>query len=130
MVSARVSSIGGSPYTTPEELVRLVLCSVARYPMRRCFSAGAFAVAAVVVATAEAAEDQLKQLAEKNGIKKTVLTKDNVAGPPGYKIAKDADVTVILYNKRSVEVNHAYRKGEFNSKAVESVVGELSKITK
>src|SRR4051812_15399012 len=68
----------------------------------------------------ESIEDQLKSLADKNAIKKTVLTKDNVAGPPGYKIAKDAEVTVIFYNKRKVEANHAFRKGEFDSKAVEA----------
>jgi hypothetical protein len=78
----------------------------------------------------EGAEDQLKKLAEKNGIKKTVLTKDNVAGPPDYNIAKDAEVTVILYNKRKVEANHAFRKGEFNPKAVERVVSDLPKISK
>lgn len=72
--------------------------------------------------------DQLKSLAEKEKIKNTVLAIDNVAGPGGYNIAKDAEVTVMYYNSRKVEVNHAYRKGELNAKTVSSLVGELSKI--
>jgi hypothetical protein len=84
----------------------------------------------VLMSDEENAEEQLKTLADKNGIKNTVLTKDNVSGPPAYKISKDADVTVLLYNKRKVEVNHAYRKGEFNQKAVDTVVSDLSKISK
>jgi hypothetical protein len=72
--------------------------------------------------------DQLKALAEKEGIKKTVLTIDNPAGPPRYNIAKDADVTVVLYNKQNVKANFAFRKGEFNDAAVEKVVGAISKI--
>jgi hypothetical protein len=67
-------------------------------------------------------------LADKNSIKKTVLALDNVAGPTAYKVAKDAEVTVILYNKRKVEANHAYRKGDFNAKALDTVIDDLSKI--
>jgi hypothetical protein len=82
----------------------------------------------VVLSDEEKAEDQLKSLAEKNSIKKTVLALDNVTGPQQYKVAKDAEVTVILYNKRKVEVNHAYRKGEFNTKAIDTVIDDLAKI--
>jgi hypothetical protein len=73
-------------------------------------------------------QKKLETLAEKEGIKNTVLSIDNVAGPKGYKVAKDADVTVILYNKQKVEANHAFRKGELNAGAVEKVVGDLKKI--
>jgi hypothetical protein len=83
----------------------------------------------VMLSDDEGIEDQLKKLAEKNNLKKTVLTKDNVAGPSDYSIAKDAAVTVILYNKRKVEANHAFRQSDFNSKAVEAVVKDLPKIT-
>lgn len=76
----------------------------------------------------EKLEDALKKFAEKEGIKKTVLSIDNVAGPKGYDIAKDADVTVILYTNRKVEANHAFRKGELNAAAVDRVVADLSKI--
>lgn len=76
----------------------------------------------------EKLEDALKKFADKEGIKKTVLSIDNIAGPKGYDIAKDADVTVILYTNRKVEANHAFRKGELNEKSVERVIADLSKI--
>jgi hypothetical protein len=76
----------------------------------------------------EALEDQLKTLAEKNSIKNCVLSIDNVAGPKGYNVAKEADVTVVLYNKRKVEANHAFKKGELNAKAIDAIVADLPKI--
>jgi hypothetical protein len=76
----------------------------------------------------EALEDQLKKLADKEGIKNTVLSIDNVAGPKGYDVSKDADVTVVLYNQRNVKANHAFRKGELNAKGVDAVVADLPKL--
>lgn len=72
--------------------------------------------------------DELKELATKENIKTTVFAIDNVAGPKGYDIAKDADVTVLLYNNRTVEVNHAYKKGELNAKAIDQIVEDMAKI--
>lgn len=76
----------------------------------------------------EKMEDKLKEFAKKEGIKNTVLAIDNVAGPKGYNIAKDADVTVMLYTNRKVEANHAFRKGELNAKGVDAIVADLPKI--
>ena len=73
-------------------------------------------------------EEKLKSLASKEGIKNTVLAIDNVAGPEGYNIAKDADVTVVLYTKRNVKANHSFRKGELNDSAVSSIVKDVTKI--
>jgi hypothetical protein len=64
----------------------------------------------------------------KEGIEKTILATDNPAGPQGYNIPKEADVTVILYNKRKVVANHSFRKGELKAEDVEKVVADLSKI--
>ena len=77
----------------------------------------------------EKLEGEVKELAEKNKLSKTVLAVDNPAGPAGYEIAKDAEVTVILYNKRKVEANHAFGKGQLNAQAIEKIVADLSKIT-
>ncbi len=71
---------------------------------------------------------KLKALAEKEGLKKIVLTVDNPAGPRPYKITKEADITVVLYNQRNVKANHAYRKGELNDNAVQQVVAEIPKV--
>lgn len=72
--------------------------------------------------------DKLKSLAEKEGIKNCILSIDNVAGPKGYEVAKDADVTVVLYNQRKVESNHAFKKGQLNAKGIDAVMADLPKI--
>jgi len=72
-------------------------------------------------------KDKLAKLAEKEGLKKCILTIDKPDGPPAYEIAKDADVTVVYYNKREVMVNRAFKKGELDDKAVSEVVAEIVK---
>jgi hypothetical protein len=76
----------------------------------------------------EGMEDKLKQLAKKEGLKFTVLALDNPAGPSGYDIPKDADVTVVLYNRRVVKANYAFKKGELTSKDVDKVLKSVPKI--
>jgi hypothetical protein len=73
-------------------------------------------------------EGKLKELAKKQGLKNTILTIDNPAGPPPYKIAKQADVTVLLYQRHTVKANHAFKKGELKQKQVQAVLGDLPKI--
>jgi hypothetical protein len=73
---------------------------------------------------------KLKEMAKKEGLKECILTIDNVAGPQAYSVAKEAEVTVVLYNKRKVEANYAFRKGELNDKAIEQIVKDVSKIVK
>jgi len=75
-------------------------------------------------------QSKLEDLAKKNEIKSVVLAIDNPAGPDDYNIAKDADVVVLLYVERTVKVNHAFRKGEFNEKAVEKVLADVPAILK
>ncbi len=75
----------------------------------------------------EGLKDKLKELAEKEGLKKCILTIDKPDGPPDYEVAKDADVTVVYYNEREVVVNRAFKKGELDAKAVDSVVAEITK---
>jgi hypothetical protein len=78
----------------------------------------------------EKLEKQLKELAAKENLKHIVLTIDNPAGPKAYNVAKEADVTVVLYNKHKVEANHAFRKGEMKDSDIEKIIQDLSKITK
>ena len=76
----------------------------------------------------EGLEKKLKAMAEKEKLEKIVLTIDNPTGPPKYKIAKDADVTVILYNRGEVKANYAFRKGEMKDKDIEKILEDLPKI--
>lgn len=76
----------------------------------------------------EGLKSKLEDLAKKEKLEKVVLTIDNPSGPSAYKIAKDADVTVLLYSRHEVKGNYAFRKGELKDKDVEKIVGDLSKI--
>lgn len=71
---------------------------------------------------------QLKEVAAKEKIKKTVLSVDNPAGPGEYKVAKDADITVVLYTDHKVKANYAFKKGELKAKDIDAIVGDLPKI--
>ena len=74
-------------------------------------------------------QKQLKALAKKAGLKSCVLaTVDSPAGPGGYNIAKDADVTVVLYVNRKVQANYAFKKGELKSSDIDKIVGDLKLI--
>lgn len=72
--------------------------------------------------------NQAKALADKLDLKNTVLAVDNVTGPKAWTISKDADVTVVLYNRRKVEANHTFAEGKLDSRAVELIVADLPKI--
>ena len=76
----------------------------------------------------EGMEKKLKDLADKEKLTQTVLTIDNPSGPRGYKVAKDADVTVVLYNRHKVAANHAFKKGELKDGDIEKIVADLAKI--
>lgn len=80
---------------------------------------------------ADGDEAKLKALAEKAGIKHVPLTIfDGVAGPPNYKIAEDAEVTVLHWKERKTIVNHAFAKGKLDKDGVKKVVESTSEILK
>jgi hypothetical protein len=75
----------------------------------------------------KSAED-LKKLAKEAGIKHVPLTlHQDPAGPPDYEIAKDADVTVLMWSGHKVKVNHAF-KGDLTDKDVRAVVADIPKV--
>jgi hypothetical protein len=71
---------------------------------------------------------KLKNLAKKEDLKHTILTVFGRTGPDGYDVAKDAEVTVILYVKKNVKVNRAFKKGELKEADVDKILADLSKI--
>jgi hypothetical protein len=77
----------------------------------------------------ESYEKKLKELAKKEKIDHSVLTLDNPAGPKGYNIAKDADVTVLLYVHKKVKTNYAFKKGELKDGDVSKIIGDFAKMT-
>jgi hypothetical protein len=86
---------------------------------------GAFVV---LMTDDDKAEEKLKALAEKENLKKVILTVDNPAGPKSYKIAKDADTTVLLYSKKSVKKNFAYEKGKLTETEASEIAGSVKDI--
>ena len=73
---------------------------------------------------------QLKAFAKKHGITKTVplTVYDNTTGPGKYKIAKGAGLTVLMWKKQRVEVNHAFKNAVVDAATVKAVVADTSKI--
>jgi len=49
-------------------------------------------------------------------------------GPPSYKLAKDAEVTVLLFVKQKVVANFAFRAGEMSAKARTGVLQAMPKL--
>lgn len=75
-------------------------------------------------------EPKVVELAKKESIGNVPLTiGESVAGPEKYKVAKDAEVTVILYSKNETKANFAFSKGDLNEKATKDILGALPKIT-
>lgn len=77
----------------------------------------------------DADEAKLKAAAEKHGIKNVPLTiYDGVAGPKTYKVAEEADVTVLLWKEKTVKANHAFAKGKLDKDAIKKIVESTSTI--
>jgi hypothetical protein len=77
----------------------------------------------------EKTEDKLKELAKKEGLKKTILTVvDKKSGPEGYDLDPKADITVVLYNKRNTKAQFAYAKGDMKTKDIDAILAALPKI--
>ena len=77
----------------------------------------------------DATEPKLKSLKKDAKIANTPLTiVEGDAGPPEYKLSKDAEVTVMMWVDSEVKVNQAFGKGKLDKKAVDSLVGETKKI--
>jgi tagatose-1,6-bisphosphate aldolase len=83
----------------------------------------------VLLSDDDDAEQKLKDVVAKQGIKKCVLTlMASPAGPRGYNIARDADITVVLYTRKQVKVNYAFKKGEMKQADIAKIVADVSKI--
>jgi hypothetical protein len=73
--------------------------------------------------------DELAKWAKNAGIKTApVGAFEDEDGPPAYKLAQDAEVTVLLFVKQKVVANFAFRKGELNEKAMAKIAEALPKL--
>ena len=82
----------------------------------------------IVPKTGENPTNDLKKLAKDAGIKHVPLTiGESPDGPPDYELAKNADITVLMWHGGTVKVNHAY-KGELTDKEVRAIVADIHKV--
>jgi len=107
-----------------KELVRQIDAKVADNKDKKM---AAFVV--VLTNDPDAVEPKLTKMADEDKIAHTPLTViEGEAGPEGYKISKNAEVTVMMWVEGKVKSNHAFGKGKFDEKAVDAVLADTSKI--
>jgi len=83
----------------------------------------------VLTDDADKTEEALKALAKEGNIDKVPLTlMEGAAGPPAYKIAKDAEVTVLLWKGQKVQANHSFGKGKLDKDAIKKIIEDTAKI--
>ena len=87
-----------------------------------------FRAVVVLLSDDDAVEGKLKELAEKENLKKVVLAVESPAGPPKYDLSKDADVTVVLYEKKKVKKNFAFGKGKLTDAEADAVTDAVKDI--
>jgi hypothetical protein len=73
-------------------------------------------------------DKKLKELAGREKLQHLILSIDNPAGPKAFKVARDADITVVLYQDFKVRANHVFRKGELKDKRIEQILADIPKI--
>ena len=70
----------------------------------------------------DTAAGELETLAEKHKIKNIPLTVfDGEAGPPRYKIAKEAEVTIMMWEGQKVKVNQVFASNALDKNGVKKV---------
>ena len=86
-------------------------------------------VGACLVVTDPSAEAQkaLKTFADDAKLKATIVSVIDGAKLKDYDLSKDAEVTVLIYSKRVVRTNHAFKPGELTDKAIETVTAAAVK---
>ena len=73
--------------------------------------------------------DGLAKWAQKATVKGVAVGAfEDADGPPAYKLARDADVTVLLFVNRKVVANFAFRAGELTDAKVEEVAKALPRL--
>ncbi len=71
---------------------------------------------------------QIKQVAEQEQVRHTILRTFKPEGPRGYNLAKDASVTVVLFTDRVVKAKHVFGKGECKDRDIDAILADLPRI--
>ncbi len=73
-------------------------------------------------------DQQLLAVAREVHIENTVVTLYKAGGPERYRLAPEADVTVLLYSHFTVKANHAFKNGELTESAANAILADLAKM--
>jgi DNA-binding LacI/PurR family transcriptional regulator len=71
---------------------------------------------------------QLEDLIAKKRLKQVVLCATNAEGPPRYRVAKEADFTVVIYEDKKVTANFALKKGALDKDKSKEIVKALTQV--
>ena len=72
--------------------------------------------------------DDLKRLATTAGIKHVPLTiGESPDGPPNYEVARDADVTVVMWSGHKVKAARGF-KGELTGDNIKDILSDVPKV--
>jgi hypothetical protein len=72
--------------------------------------------------TPKADLDALAKWSQAEGLKMPVGAFEDADGPPAYGLHKDAEVTVMVFTKKSVTANYALRAGELTGTTIAAIV--------
>ena len=106
-----------------EPLLKLLASVESECKKHRIESLGAFAV---FLSKDTGLEKQLVDAAAVRGLEQVVLSIDAPEGPDGYKLAKDAEVTVVFYSRHMVKLNTAYKKDELSDDAIKKFLADVT----
>jgi hypothetical protein len=84
----------------------------------------------VLLTEDDGAAEKLIALAEKEKIEHTILAVMESDGPKDFEVAKEADVTVVLYTGLRVKANYTFKKGKMTAADVTKILDDLPKILK
>ncbi len=82
----------------------------------------------VFLGDADALRPKLEKLAKEKGFKHLILSVEKPEGPEGFNVARDADVTVVLYSRHVVQANHPFKKGQLTDRNADAILADLPKI--
>jgi hypothetical protein len=72
---------------------------------------------------------RLRDLIAKEGLKQVVLCTHNAAGPTRYRVAKEADLTVVIFEDRArVAANFPLRKGDLDEARSQAIIKALTQV--
>ena len=84
----------------------------------------------IFVNNADGLDKQLRGMAEENALKRVSL---GIGAPPeDYEVAREADVTVVIYGgpegEEKVKANFALRKGDLDEAKADAIVKALARV--